>query len=330
MPANVFLGIDGGGTKTNATIVDRHGNVLAYGLGGPSNYDDVGISVAQASIATAVNAARKQAGLDETPFEAAFLGMAGVVSEKDRAVIAQIAGELKLAPLEAIGVDHDCRIALAGGLSGRPGIVQITGTGSSCYGRRSDGADWRAGGWGHLMGDEGSSYWLGVQALRAAVMSYDGRIPTTLLEEKIRKALKLEGILDIMHRVYATDMTRSSVAALAPLVIEAASAGDACALGLVQQAAQDVAECVQAVARKLEMQGSHNAPCEVALVGGLLNAGEVFVDPLITAIRNALPFSQVTRAELPPVLGACLLALQSTGIPIDLKITQRLKETSIY
>lgn len=109
------LGVDGGGTKTKAVIADEEGHVHGLGIGGPSNYDDVGMEKAKVGIAEA-------------------LWMAGVVSEKDRAVIHAIARELSLAADGNIDIDHDCRIALAGGLSGRPGIVLIAGTGSSCYG----------------------------------------------------------------------------------------------------------------------------------------------------------------------------------------------------
>src|SRR5688572_32083605 len=119
------LGIDGGGTKTQVLIADEEGHVQGWGIGGPSNYDDVGMEKAKAGIREAVHMARQRAALPERPFDSVFLGMAGVVSEKDRAVIRTIARQLDLAGDQNIGIDHDCRIALAGGLSGRPGIVLI-------------------------------------------------------------------------------------------------------------------------------------------------------------------------------------------------------------
>src|SRR6185436_18935145 len=116
------LGIDGGGTKTRAVIAEAEGHVLGSGVGGPSNYDDVGMERAKAGIAEAVRMARQQSGLPEARLASVFLGMAGVVSEQDRSVIHAIARELNLADDQNVDVDHDCRIALAGGLSGRPGI----------------------------------------------------------------------------------------------------------------------------------------------------------------------------------------------------------------
>src|SRR6478736_4461694 len=117
------LGIDGGGTKTQAAIVDEMGRVRGIGVGGPSNYDDVGADRARENIAMAIAEAQRKAVIVPGPFEGVFLGLAGVVSEADRAFVRSIAADLRLAPPDRAGVDHDCRIALAGGLGGRPGIV---------------------------------------------------------------------------------------------------------------------------------------------------------------------------------------------------------------
>ena len=307
------LGIDGGGTKTQAAIADDDGRVRGVGLGGPSNYDDIGAELTRAHIGQAVAAARARAGLEDVPFDAAFLGLAGVVSEHDHRAIRAIAGDLRLAPDERVGVHHDCRIALAGGLSGRPGIVLIAGTGSSCYGVNAAGRDWRAGGWGQLIGDEGSGYWLGVQALRCAVCAYDGRGAATPLESAVQRALGLDDMNAIMHRLYVAGMSRAEIAGLAPLVFAAAQAGDEVALGLVRQAAADLTACVVAVAGRLGFDGG----CEVALVGGLLQRSQLFERALDAALRARLPGCRCTFPELPPVLGAALLALQLLGVPAD-------------
>jgi glucosamine kinase len=306
-----ILGIDGGGTKTRAVIVDEGGGLLGAGVGCGSNYDDIGPEAAQANIGATVRAAWEDAGLAPRPFDAAFLGMAGVVSPTDRGIIHQIAMNLELAPANCVEVDHDCRVALAGGLSGRPGIVQIAGTGSSCFGINAAGERWMAGGWGELISDEGSSYWLGVQAMIRAVRAYDGREGPTILLERVLDHLKLGGMNEIMHRLYSQGMTRAEIAQLAPSVIEAARQGDQAAQELVQRGVSDLADCVQAVARRL---GMGDAP-ELALVGGLMNAVDVFVAPLKAAVWERLPGCSIQRPELPPVLGACLLGLEMLGGP---------------
>lgn len=319
------LGIDGGGTKTQAVIVDDSGQLCGAGLGGPSNYDDVGIDTTQASIGQAVDAARQMADIPQIPFSAAFLGMAGVVSPTDRSIIRDIAQDLNLASPEAIGVDHDCRIALAGGLSGRPGMVQIVGTGSSTFGMNVAGEGWRSGGWGQLISDEGSSYWLGVQAMRIAVSAFDGRIVNTSLLKKVQAHLELAHMNDIMHRIYIAGFSRADVAGLAPLVIEAAQEGDNVALELIDQGTQDLAECVLAVAKRLNFTAG---PCELAMVGGLFRAGDIFVQPFKNAVLNRLPHCDIIPAELPPVLGAGVLSLQMLNISIDEGVAQSLSQAA--
>lgn len=321
-PANAryILGIDGGGTKTQAVIVDEHGRLLGVGLGGPANYDAVGIDAAQANIAQAVAAARQAAGIAVQPFASAFLGMAGVVSVHDHQIVRGIADRLALA--DVVGVDHDCRIALAGGLTGRPGIVLIAGTGSSCFGINVQGEGWRSGGWGHLIADEGSSYWLGVEAMRMAVMAYDGRSGPTTLTERVMQALSITEMNAIMHRIYVPGLSKHEIAALAPLVIEAARDGDKIAGGLLRQSANDLADCVAAVARKLDLG---KAP-ELVLVGGLLRAGEIFVSLLREAVLVRLPGCRIQWPELPPALGACLLALQQAGGSVDGEVAAALAE----
>jgi N-acetylglucosamine kinase-like BadF-type ATPase len=316
------LGIDGGGTSTRAAVVAFDGRVLAVGQGGSSNYDDVGVEVAQRNIDLAVSAGAGAAGVDRTACAAVFLGMAGVTSDTDRDHIRQIAHNLALAPDGCIGVDHDCRVALAGGLEGRPGIVQIAGTGTSCYGRNAAGAGWMAGGRGHLIADEGSGYWLGVQAMRVAVMAYDGRLPMTPLHDRVLAALGIQSVEEILHRLHVVGMTRAEIAALAPLVLAMAREGDATAGELIDRGAADIAACVAAVAKKLGFAGH---PFEVCLVGGLIQAGDVVVKRLRTAISRVAPEADVKLASLPPAVGAAILALELAGEPADAAAIARMR-----
>lgn len=304
---NFVVGIDGGGTKTAAMIMDSSGRVCGSGEGGPSTFGVVPAQITRASIQAAVAAARQMAGLPPEPFAAAFLGLGNVVSEKDRAAVRAIAITLDLAAPAHIGVDHDCRVALAGGLAGRPGIVQIAGTGTSTFGMNAAGETWRAGGWGPLIDDEGSSYWLGIQAMRAAALAQDGRGPATHLTVLVAERLQLGEINDLMNRLYAAEMSRTEIAALAPLVYQAAEQTDAVALRLIQQGCAAMADCVLTVARKLGMQG---AASELAITGGMTKAREGLFIPLEQAVRARLPHCKVVHAEQPPVYGAALLALQ--------------------
>lgn len=319
-----MLGIDGGGTRTRALILDEKGEVLSLGISGPSNYNDVGEAEAQANLAQAVENARRVAGLPVQPFAAVFMGMAGVVSTHDHTTMQRIATNLHLTDGQAVGVDHDCRIALAGSLGGRPGIVLIAGTGSSVYGMNAEGQGWRTGGWGYLIADEGSSYWLGVQAMRHAVMAYDTRGEPTRLMQTVPAFLGIDEMNEIMHRIYVQKFTRADVASLGPLVMDAAREGDKVGLELIRQATKDLADTIAAAARYLDMA---TAPtCEVSIVGGMLNAGDIFIEPLHQAIHQALPNVHITPAEMPPVMGAGLLALQQHRQALPPGVIKRLKE----
>jgi N-acetylglucosamine kinase-like BadF-type ATPase len=309
--ARYFLGIDGGGTKTQAAICDESGRVLGMGLGGASGIDSVGADAATMSIGAASAAARTNAGLPAAPFAAVFFGMAGVVSEADRDIVRKVAQRLQLG--DAIHVDHDIRIALAGGLSGRPGIALIAGTGSSCFGMNAAGKRWQAGGWGHLISDEGSSYWFGWNAIRLAAGAGDGRWRTALYAPVMRQ-LGIDSVANLHQRLYTQGISKAEIAGFAPLVMEAAADGDMLALELIRQGVHEMALMVKAVAHNL---GWADAPCEVTLTGGLWRAGEVVLTPFHAALAEMLPQARIIMPELPPVIGACLLALQASGVIVD-------------
>ena len=316
------IGFDGGGTKTAAVILDSQGRIAGYGEGGPSTYGVVPIEVTRGSITTAAEMARRAGRLPEARFGAAFLGLGNVVSELDRNAVRSLAADLGIASPESIGVDHDCRIALAGGLSGRPGIVLIAGTGASCFGINEAGRTWRAGGWGPLIDDEGSSYWLGIQAMRAAALDYDGRGRPSLLARQIRDRLELQDMNELMNHLYAAGMSRTEIAALAPLVYEAAAQEDPVAVDLLRAGSEAMADCVLAVARKLEMEA---AQVELTAVGGLTQAGQAFFKPLGEAVHRRLPGCRVLPAELPPALGAGILALSILHHPLDPIVLEQIR-----
>lgn len=317
------VGIDGGGTKTSAIILDTTGRIIGYGEGGPSTYGVVSTEVTRESIASAVRQACQAANLSTPIFASAFLGLGNVVSDMDRKAVQIIAADLGLAPVERIGVDHDCRIALSGGLSGRPGIVLIAGTGTSCFGLNLQKQSWRSGGWGPLIDDEGSGYWLGIQAMRAAVREYDGRNGTTILTSMVQNHLQLEEMNELMNRLYAGGMTRSDIAKMAPLVFKAAKTGDKTAFSILQTGCQSMADCVLAVARKLRMD---QEKCELAIVGGLTQAGDMLIRLLSITVYERLPKCKVIQAELSPAIGAAILALQMLKGPLEPGIAARIKE----
>ena len=316
----LFLGVDGGGTKTQTAICDETGQILGVGHAGASGIDSVGAEAAKQSIGAAVAAARAQANLPVTPFAGAFFGMAGVVSAADRAIVRNIAHQLNLG--NTIGVDHDIRISLAGGLAGRLGIALIAGTGSSCFGLNERGERWQAGGWGHLISDEGSSYWFGWNAIRLAAGACDGRWQTTLRAPVLHQ-LGIANIVDMHHRLYTQGISKAEIAAFAPLVFAAAAAGDEMANSLIDHGTRDLAQMVRAVAHHL---GWSETRCEVTLTGGLWRAGEAVIAPFRGWLADRLPGGQIIMPELPPIYGACVLALQQGGVTVNASLLQQMHD----
>lgn len=301
-----YLGVDGGGTKTRAVILDGEGRLCGMGVAGASNFGNTSVAQAQSSIQSAIAQAATQAGTSPTGFAAAFLGIAGVVSEADREVVRQMAVHLQLAPSGMVGADHDCRIALAGGLAGAPGIVQIIGTGTSCFGMNAQGERWMAGGWGHLVADEGGGYWLGVQSIKAAAAAYDGRGEPTLLHDRVLQALGIDSIPHIMRRLYSDKISVSELAALSHVVIAAAQDGDNTARAIIAVGMDEVARCVAAVAYKLSLGDAPRLVC----VGGITQAGEIIMSPLAAAVHHRLPECRIEQPQFPAAVGAALLARQ--------------------
>jgi N-acetylglucosamine kinase-like BadF-type ATPase len=223
-----------------------------------------GPQAAQQEILIAIAKAFASAGLPPTPIRAACLGLAGVARPDER--------ELMMAwAKQAISTDvilvSDVELVLASGTPALWGIGLIAGTGSIAWGRTQDGRVARAGGWGYLLGDEGSAYDLAREALRAAAQAADGRGTPTSLLDAVLQHWQLPNPQAMIAKAYRPALSRAEVAQLAPLVIAQAMQGDVVANAIVQRGAQALEQAVLAVARALALQGQ-SVP--LALTGGLL------------------------------------------------------------
>src|SRR5262249_32856921 len=147
---SLAMGIDGGGTQTRCLVIDDHAKVLGLGLSGASKPDAVEPAIGQVHLHQAIHTACQTLG-GPAKIDTAFVGLGGVVSNADVEIVRQMLDGLPLRRNIPIGIDHDIRIALAGGTGGEPGIALIVGTGSSCYGRNAQGESKRTGGWGYIL-----------------------------------------------------------------------------------------------------------------------------------------------------------------------------------
>jgi glucosamine kinase len=309
----LFLGVDGGGSHTRAAVIDAEGRQVGRGDSGLGNLHHATEEAVGENLAAALRGALSALPTG-TPFRivSAFFGMAGVTSPSTADRFRRLAARIGLEHA-VVGVDHDIRIALAGGLAGRPGIALIVGTGSSCYGRTADGRTCQTGGWGSLVADEGSGYDLGRRALVAAVRMSDGRQPMSPLRDRVFAWLRVRDVSQVLERLYEQGLERNEIAAFAPEVVRLAEGGDGPANAILEAGAADLADMVAANHRQLP-----TAPQpEVVITGGLGTAPTHYRTLLRQAIAVRVPGARVLpEAEFEPVLGAALLALSQAGIEL--------------
>ncbi|NLG84904.1 MAG: hypothetical protein GX493_09935 [Firmicutes bacterium] len=300
-------GLDLGGSHVDCVVADGNGLLLGRGRGGPANLLSAGPETTMASLREALTEATAALPGGVADIARCVIGAAGGA---DSRVAAELSGMAAAAGIAgAIHVTHDAEIALAGALLHRPGIFFIAGTGSIAYGEDEAGNRARAGGWGPLLGDEGSGYYLGLAGLRAVMRAFDGRGAPTVMTGLFLKELGLgreEELATLAHS--PGTLTTTTVAALAPLVIAAAREGDPTAVDILAAAAAELVLAAKAVAVRLGME----APC-ITYGGGLFKAGETWSTPLRTALKREIPSGRLTPPAAPPVAGALFLALGPPG-----------------
>jgi N-acetylglucosamine kinase-like BadF-type ATPase len=291
------IGIDAGGTKTVGLLADETGRVLAEERGGGANLQTHGELEVEKVFDDLMESLRQ--GRTISPVG---LGIAGVDRPHDEEVIRAILR--RLGHRETARVVNDAAIALVAGAPDRFGIVVLAGTGSIAYGVDRTGKTARSGGYGFLLADEGSGYWLGHQALRAAVRAADLRGPATRLVPVLFESLEVSSVGELIPRVYEKGLPKARIAALAPLVQRARDEGDEVAAALIASGARELALTVRAVARQLDLGG---APFPVVLAGGAFKACPGMVEPLVAHLD--LPGAQPSLLQVEPAVGAVRLAL---------------------
>jgi N-acetylglucosamine kinase len=301
--ARCFLGLDGGGTKTKAVLIDGFAREIARVTSGPSNYHSVGQDTAQASLKTAIAQLLSQAKVSWKEIGAIGLGMAGIARPRDHSVLRVLLAEI--IPSIPTAITHDAETALIGGIGRGYGVALIAGTGAIAYGVNAHGQTLRADGWGYLLGDDGSGYWIGREALRATARACDGRGPQTTLPDLILAELGLSACNELVSRVYASGFSVPKIAALAPSVQAAAYEDDPVARDILRRAGQHLGHTLCTVIRGLEMS---DQAFQVVLLGGTLAAGGLIRETVVAAARGCAPNASVISPQNDAAFGAALLA----------------------
>lgn len=303
----LILGVDGGGTKTECwlAVVERGGlRVLGRSLAGPSNLRALGPERALGHLEQAVAASFADAGIDRTSVSAACLGLAGADRTSEQMQILEWAGSARLS--RQLRIVNDAVPLLSVESGDGTGIAIIAGTGSLAWGRNHDGRSARAGGWGYLLGDEGSAYAIGAAGLKALLMESDGRGPKTALTELISAHLQIAGAAGVVERVYGAVVPRQVIADVAPVVFAAAQQGDPAAVEVLQHAAQQLAALTTAVATKLQLP----APQRIVMTGAVLLNQPEYRERVLECIAAGTGQRPAVVCVHKPVLGALELARQ--------------------
>lgn len=298
------IGVDGGGTRTRAVLLEVDGegpeqvNEVARTEGRSAVADATEPGRAASAVADACRDVARLAGVD-LPVDVVWAGLAGAGREAARSAVELELGRTGVARVARVGTD--VLAAFQDAFGDGPGVLLVAGTGSIAWGRAEDGREGRVGGWGHHIGDEGSGYAIGVEALRRVARDADGRGPATNLRAVVLAHLDLE-VVDDLVPWFAT-VPRAQVAALAPLVAAAASEGDAAAREILDHAVEELERHVLAV---LENLGPWEVAPTVALAGGLLRPGRAVRSSLEAAL--ARDRVRLLERELDPARGAGRLA----------------------
>jgi glucosamine kinase len=292
---SVVLGIDGGGTRTRASLVagDR---VVAHVENGSIKRLRVGAEAAEQNLRTILTELFRQAG--QTTVSAATVGVASATLPGVPEWIQAVFHDFGIVRSEVVG---DEVIALDAAFRGGPGILQIAGTGSNTIGRAPDGGRECAGGWSSRLGDEGSGYWIGLHAVRRALNAYDRDEPTRVLERvgEIWGTPTVEALVQLGDGTPGPDF-----AALAPAIDELAEEGDTVALGVLNDAAKDLVDFVLLVRSKLKHKHTLNGEVPVAWIGSVIGKSRMVREGFFAGLKAAAPEMPVLQSEISGIEGA--------------------------
>jgi N-acetylglucosamine kinase-like BadF-type ATPase len=301
----VYLGVDGGGTKTRFALIDADGRLLGEAELGTTYHPHVGLDGVRAVLAEGVTAVLAAAGHAPGDIAHAFFGLPAY-GEDSRATAL-----LKTCPATVLGhdrytCDNDMVCGWAGSLACADGINIVAGTGSIGYGQRRGHAA-RAGGWGEAFSDEGSAFWIAMRGLNAYSRMSDGRLPKGPLHGILNAHFQLDDDLDICARVYGDNAyARGELAQLSRQVAAAARTGDEAAIGVFRDAGRELALICDALRHALQFEVDEPVP--VSYSGGAFSAGDLLLAPFTDALRAMSTQFDVRVPLHAPHYGAALYA----------------------
>ncbi len=310
--AHFVIGADGGGTKTELVLIDSSGNLIAKERVGSTNYQAVGGPRVKQELMAGFSKLVKKSNIQMNKISHAFLGLAGAGRKSDQNEILSLFRDTEVS--DKLSIESDAIVALAGAFGTEPGIIIISGTGAICFGKNKQGKVVRSGGWGYLLGDEGSGYYIGRSAIIAALKNFDGRGEKTELLQRISRHFNLNTIDEIIPQIYQNKIDRIKIADLAPIVFEAANHGDTISEEIVKKAGRELGILAKAVAEKLNITGDE---IKVGLIGSIFKQKELLINHIAKELYEVSWNVSISEPMFAPSIGAALLALLKLKVNID-------------
>ncbi|MGI5173448.1 ATPase [Treponema sp. OMZ 840] len=297
----LFFGIDGGGTKSRLAVSDDTGKVICTVSGFSTNMYAVGFEQACVHILSLFDILKEKQGICVSDFTEGCFASAGLSVEKEKALFKQFFKDNGISC--PVYLCNDALAALAGGTGKAEGLILISGTGSIAAALRADGKTARAGGLGHLIGDEGSGFRIGLDGIRSAVCAYERRAQKTVLTEHMFEHYKVSDVRDLFSFLY-TNFDKARIASFAPLVFQSAGDGDGAAVAILEQALIDLTDLVKSA----YIQIFETEKTDLVFSGGIFEHEADFSRRTAERIRSALPQITVQERLYDPATGACILA----------------------
>lgn len=300
----IVMGIDGGGSTIRVVVTGDDLSVLGESKSETVNPSIIGHDSAAQRIRDAMQTALQNAGILPYQVDGVGIGVAGAAAQHSEAWLREVVSPVL--PHVFIVPSSDLEIALVGARGERRGILILAGTGSAAYGVNDAGESALIGGWGYLLGDEGSGYWIGMEALKAIIRQVDRLERPTNLTPAILSSLGLGSPRDLVAWIYDSQLARNrEIAELTPLVMQSATEGDEVAKRIISNAAAHLTVLVWSAAKQLNILWREGLDLPIAFAGGLLDKENLLTQELCRLLKvNTYPVS-----IYPPVIGAALLAL---------------------
>jgi N-acetylglucosamine kinase len=297
--------MDGGGTKTKCILTDINLKPIYETISGPSNFLVIGTEIVSETILNLVNECLSSQNISSSDIEAIVLGTTGGGRRNDAELLEKKIFEdakQKALTINKFRVESDARIALEGSFSGKAGSILIAGTGSIMFGKDEAGEIHRVGGFGRFIGDEGSGYRIGRIGLNAVARYFDGRAKSTKIADLLEQEFSIGSSETLITEVYRNNF---NIAAVAPLVFDAAESGDKIAQRILEDEADELLLHVSSMKTKLDVQ-----LLKVSLIGSLLTTPNYFSYLFNEKVIRRFNDVQIKEAEHSPEYGAALIAKQ--------------------